>query len=124
PVTGKEDDPNREGEEIKKKLGGQGAAVELKKKRGLTRRAIGARRRDSRVFFGRRHARIWHTPARLYEPLGSPPTGVPAGGSGAFCICLRLRHDEDATGVVVRKTRPGDADAAPPGHPDARLRAT
>src|SRR5256884_4609761 len=80
---------------------------------------MGARRRDSRVFFGRRHARTWHTPARLYEPLGSAPTGVPAGGGGAFCICLRLRHDEDATGVVVRKTRPGDADAAPPGHPDA-----
>src|SRR5437773_2640099 len=122
PGTVKEGVSKQEAEEIKKKLEAQGAAVELKYTRELARRAIGARRRDSRVFFGRRHARIWHTPARLYEPLGSGPTGVPAGGGGAFCIGLRLRHDEDATGVVVRKTRPGDADAAPPGHPDAGVR--
>src|SRR2546427_438413 len=122
PGTVKEGVSKQEAEEIKKKLEAQGAAVELKLTRESRRRAPMARRRDSRVFFGRRHARICHTPARLYEPLGSPPTGVPAGGGGAFCICLRLRHDEDAAGVVVRKTRPGHADAASPGHPDARVR--
>src|SRR5205085_5300829 len=59
PGTVKEGVSKQEAEEIKKKLEAQGAVVELKWTRGgRTWRAIGARRRDSRVSFGRRHARI------------------------------------------------------------------
>src|SRR2546422_7892697 len=34
--------------------------------------------------------------ARLHEPLGPSLAGVPVGGGGDFCVCLRSRHDEDA----------------------------
>src|SRR5207249_10614852 len=82
PGTVKEGVSKQEAEEIKKKLEAQGAAVELKSTPRLTRRAIGARRRDSGLLWSTTCADLPHSCSLVRAPRCSPDRSPGRGERG------------------------------------------